>query len=229
MTKKLKEEFEDKLQTRLDEEAKKREEFIQKTSETKEEIIQSIQSIKGALKKEFEDNLQTRLDEEAKKREESIQKTSETKEEIIQSIQSVKVELKKELIQSLKEELKKELTEEITEEEEEILDEALININNDLKCKGSMFLNLKGDVLVENWDRQISHEEIDSTIIQVFNTVNQETNETNQGSLLHILLESEDGTLALANIENKILTVYTNGTGELFSGQILRTLSEIEE
>ena len=47
--------------------------------------------------------------------------------------------------------------------------------------------------------------------------------------MLHLLLESEDGILAFADMENKILSLHTSGTGEFFSGQILRALSEIEE
>lgn len=169
----------------------------------------------------------------------------ESKEEIIQSIKTIKDEL----IESLKEEIKKEFTvekpkeitketteepeeeEKITEEEISDLQETLNKINKEPKVTGSFFINKNGELIVETWkEKPVLHKEVDKTISQVFNSLNNQINKTNQGSLSHILLESENGTMVLANIynDNKILTVSTTGTTPSDSGQILRVLSEIE-
>ena len=95
-----------------------------------------------------------------------------------------------------------------------------------------MYLNQEGDVLAQNWtNKQVLQEVDNTTIASLFNLVNKQVNNTNQGGLLNLLLESENGTLVLTGYqnENKILSVYTNGTGEVYSGQILRALSELEE
>ena len=66
-------------------------------------------------------------------------------------------------------------------------------------------------------------------IAGLFSTINKNMTSTNQGKLLHVLLESEEGTLVLAETKNKILTISAAGTGEASSAQILRAISEIEE
>lgn len=174
----------------------------------------------------------------------------ESKEEIIQSIKTIKDEL----IESLKEEIKKEFTEKeekevkklpeaikeipqetqkeeekITEEEITALQETLTHLNKEAKITGSIFLNKRGDVITENWKgKPALHKEADKTIASLFNSINSQISKTNQGALSHILLESENGTLVLADINENILTISTSGTSEADSGQILRVLSEIE-
>lgn len=225
----FKKELEEKLQSKLTEETQKKEEEIKKTQETKEEIVQSIEKIKEQLKDEYEKKLQYAKLAEEEEREKEAKKSSEVKEEIIQTIGNIKNELLESLRKELKSESKEESKKEISDEEKEVLEDMLVTINKELNAR-SAFLNMNGDVLVENWiDKQVLHEQVDGSLAELFNSINKQTIKTNQGNLLHILLESENGTLALANIENKILTICTDGTGETFSGQILRTLSEIEE
>ena len=93
-----------------------------------------------------------------------------------------------------------------------------------------MFLSHNGAVIAESWkEKPVLHKNEHASISNKFNFFSKEINKTNQGEIYHILLESENGTLILANSENKILTVYSKGTGEANSGQILRTLIESEE
>ncbi len=186
---------------------------------------EKLEEIKEKLKAEFEEKLQTKLTEEIQKKDEVIQKSEKEKEEIIQSIEKVK--------EQLKEELKKEIMQvedTITEEEIEHLKEILNGINKNLKINGAFFTNESGDIVAEYWNnKQVLHKEETLAISNLAKSVTNQFSKTNQGIMLHMLLESENGTLALAEFENKILTIHTNGTGETFSGQILRTLSEIEE
>jgi len=186
---------------------------------------EKLEEIKEKLKVELEGKLQEKLTEEIKKKEEAIQKSEQEKEEIIQSIEKVK--------EQLKEELKKEITQiqDITTEEEiEHLKDVLNGINKNLKINGVFFTNNLGDIVTEHWNnKQVLHKEETLAIPALVKLVNNQFSKTNQGIMLHMLLESENGTLALAEFENKILTIHTNGTGEAFSGQILRALSEIEE
>ncbi len=93
-----------------------------------------------------------------------------------------------------------------------------------------MFLNHNGTVIAESWkEKPVLHKDEHASISNEFNFFSKEISKTNQGEIYHILLESENGTLILANSENKILTVYSKGTGEANSGQILRTLIKAEE
>ena len=233
----IKKELHEKIQEKASQDAQKA-----------EETIQSIKSIKEELKQELQDKIQERISQDTQKIEETLQKTTDTKDEIIESIKNIK----EELMESLKEKLKKELLEEqikeqvkilpepkeitktiqeeeITEENIKLLQERLTNLNKESKVIGSMFLSQEGKSIVENWgDKQILHKEVDNTIPQLFKSINNQINKTNQGNLCHLLLESENGILILAEEENKILTVYTEGTGELYSGQILRALTESE-
>ena len=231
--------LQEKIQEKINEQAQKNEETAKKDSETKDDIIQSIKSIKEDLARELQEKVQEKINEQAQKNEETAKKDSETKDDIIQSIKSIK----EDLATSLKEELKKGLIEEAEIEREEnnediiqesqeeviILNERLASINKDPKVVGSMFVNKRGNTIAEHWTgKQILHKKVDSKIVQLFNSINSEINKTNQGNLCHLLLESENGTLVLAKQDNKTLTVHTEGVGELYAGQILMTLSEIE-
>ena len=230
-------ELEEKLQSKSNEEVQLRQEAIQKTAEAKDEIIQSIEKIKEELKREFDDKLQSRLSEEASKKEEAIQKTAETKDEIIQSIE----EIKEELIENFKTELKKEIIgkvdnedftslPEISTEEKSDLEQILIGLNNKIKANGGVFISYNGKLIIENWlKKQVLQKNDINKIAKLYSSINNEVKNTNQGDMLHLLLESEDGILAFADMENKILSLHTSGTGEFSSGQILRALSEIEE
>lgn len=202
---------------------------------------EKLEQIKEELKKELQDKIQERVNQEAQKIEETAQKASETKEDIIQSIKNIK----QELIESIKEEIKKEFIEQVQQEttqkdtikipeesveELKIINENLTKLNKEQKITGSMYLDLKGNLISENWKKkQVLHEEIYNSLSQLFNSVNKQVNNTNQGNLLHILLESENGMLVLAGLDNKIITVCSSGTCSSDSGQILRSLSEITE
>ena len=243
------EEIKSELKKELQEEIKdKIEEPVKNLQEPKEEILQSIQSIKEELKKELQDKVQEKSQAETKKLEdieERIHKTTEAKQEILQSIQDIKEELKKELEDKLKENLiektqelfrkeeeKEEKTEaqidELPDEEIESLKQTLTKINKEPKVTGSMFLSQDGNVIVENWQKQVLHETTDKSLIELLDSINKQINKTNQGSLSNILLESVDGALILSKTENKILTVCTEGTSEYDTCQILRALSELE-
>ena len=108
-------------------------------------------------------------------------------------------------------------------------EQALININKEPNVLGSLLLNKDGKVISENSPEKQLPAITHPSLLQIFTSVNEQINNTNQGSLCHILLESENGTLVLGSLEDKILTVYTKGTGEIYTGQILRALSKIEE
>lgn len=164
-----------------------------------------------------------------------------------EKIKEIKDELRREIEEELREELNKEIIETKQESKEEIIQdykegenekeeinifrEKLTTLNKEPEIFGTLFLNQNGNKIIENWQggKQILQDETDKKIAQLFNSVNSQINKTNQGSLYHLLLESQNGTLVMANLEKKILTLCTKGTGEAFSGQILRTLSEFEE
>ena len=229
----IKEELKKELEDKVSQEKQKIEESVQKTAETKEEIIQSIESVRQELKKELEDKFQAKSAQEILKEEEITEKSLDTKEEIIQSIKNIK----EELIESLKEEIKKEIfekekeeKEEIEDEEIELLQEITNKINEESNITGSFYLNKKGDVVLENWkEESLLYEGINKTIVELITSLNDEVNKTNQGNLAHLLLKSEGGIIVFANSPNKILTVSSSGTSESDCGQILRALSEIEE
>ncbi len=147
--------------------------------------------------------------------------------------ESLKGELKDELIESLKSELKREIADEkINLEIKEDLDELkkkLSLINRNQKILGSLFLTKTGEVVTEEWNDINSKSISGQTIADVFNVYSTEISKTNQGGLNHLLLESKKGTIILVEYNNKILTILSEGTGEIYTGQILRTLSEIEE
>jgi len=223
----LKRELEEKLQEKLVSEAEQKEE-----EKNKEDFLnQSIQTLRNELKKELEEKLQEKLASEAEK-EEVAQKLPEIKEELIKS-------LKIEILESLKEELKKEIIipeQKIQKEEPKInqedikkMSELLRTLNNTVKCTSTMFLDYSGNLLVRGeTDKRVIQEDSCKVIGNLFSTINKNIASTNQGKLLHVLLESEDGTLALAELKSKMLVMSTEGTGEGSSAQILRALSDLE-
>ncbi len=216
---------------------------------------EKLNELKEELKKELKAELQSKLKENtppAKDKSETIfndifvkeepqpvkaQEVDQIKEELIQSIKSIKDEL----LESLKQEIKKELIEENTlpaasntpvEEKEDYSEykEKLSLISKEAQVNGALFLNPNGTIIAESWKEQpVLHKKQHSNIPLVFNSLCKQINKTNQGSNYHILLESENGTIVLESVENKILTVYSKGTGEANSGQILRALLESEE
>ena len=250
----LKKEFQEKIEEKAGQDAQKIEETLQKTSNTKDEIIESIKNIKEELKKEFQEKLEERAITETQKIEEDLQKTSNTKDEILESIKNIK----EELISSLKEEMKKEFFEEqrkeneikkeeektnlkdiynekITENiEEDInlpqMEEQLNKLNKLPETIGSLYLTSKGKLQTEKWVNQFSSISIEdsNTLANAFNIMEKELNNTNQGNLCNLLLESDDGTFVISKSQNKLLTVISKGKGEIFCGTLLRTLSEIE-
>lgn len=199
---------------------------------------EKLKELKEELKTQLEEELQQKLIKETERKEkEATSYKHEEKEEIIQS-------LKKEIIESLKEELKKEIIQsttqststtevetkkEIPEEELEKYKEKLNSTKENLECDGLMLLDSEGIVILEDWiQKPVLQESVPASLAQLFKIVNKEMNKTNQGKLLHILLESKNGTLALANLGSKVLTIYTKGTGEIHCGHILKAVS-IEE
>ena len=214
-----------------------------------------LNEIKEELKKELKAEIQKEKKDESEKTEDKTQEKIYTKEESLQTknVEEIKEDLiksiKDELIESLKQEIKKELImdenikdkpliksdETLVQEEEEEddikeLEQQLGYINNEAKLNGSIFLKQNGTIIAENWkEKSVLHKEDYTNLLNEFNFLNKQINKTNQGSVYHILLESDNGTLVLANSEDKLLTVYSKGTGEANSGQILRTLIEAEE
>lgn len=223
----IKEELKKQLKEELEQQA-----LVKEEEKNKEELNQSIQTLRNELKKELEEKLQEKLASEAEQ-EEATQKLPEIKEELIKS-------LKIEILESLKEELKKEIIipeQKIQKEEPKIsqedikkMAELLRTLNNTVKCTSTMFLDYSGNLLVKGeTDKRVIQEDSCKVIGNLFSTINKNIASTNQGKLLHVLLESEDGILALAESKSKILTMSTEGTGEGLSAQILRALSDVEE
>ncbi|OGI07049.1 MAG: hypothetical protein A3I68_08680 [Candidatus Melainabacteria bacterium RIFCSPLOWO2_02_FULL_35_15] len=182
---------------------------------------EKIEEIKETLKRELEQEIKSKPPA-----------PNEPKENIIESIKSIK----EELIESLKIEIKKEFSEiepaAVSNEEREILKQRLKEVNNTDQVLGSVYLQYNGNVLSENWNEKpelFDSENVPQKITQLFNQFNKQINKTKQGSLLHILLESKNGTLVMVNEEDKLLAVQTKGTGEVYMGQLLRKLSEVKE
>ena len=182
---------------------------------------EKIEEIKESLKKEIEQEIKSKLIHETSK------DPHEPKENIIESIKNIK----EELIESLKSEIKKEFSA-ISNDELEALQEKLKELNKTDQIMGVMYLNYNGNVLSENWNEKLESfesENMPKKISQLFDQFNKEINKTKQDGLLHILLESKNGTLIMVNEENKLLTIQAKGTGEVYMGQLLRKLSEFEE
>ena len=209
--KELKKELQDQIKEKVTE--------IEKPKESKEEIIQSIKTIK--------DELIESLKEEIKK--EFAEKEVQVTPFVEKQVEPVEPPQEKPKEKTEEPERPTEEEEEITQDEINDLQETLNKVNKGSKVTGSMFINKNGTQIIENWKgKPVLHKEVDKTLLGLFNSINSELNKTNQGSLSHILLESENGTLVLAEIDNKILTVNTSGTTPSDSGQILKVLSEIE-
>ncbi len=197
---------------------------------------EKIEEIKESLKKELEQEIKLKLNLDKESSKESV----EAKENIIESIKNIK----EELIESLKTEIKKEFSEieqqsesliteiTFTDDELETMGQKLTEINKTNQLIGSMYLSYSGNVLSESWNERTeasSTENISKKAGQLFSQFNKQINKTKQGGLLHILLESKNGTLVMANEEDKLLVIQTKGTGEVYMGQLLRKLSELED
>lgn len=197
---------------------------------------EKIEEIKEALKKELEQEIKLKLNLDKESSKESV----EPKENIIESIKNIK----EELIESLKTEIKKEFSEieqpseslatevNFTDEEIENMEQKLTEINRTNQLIGSIYLSYSGNVLSEGWNERTgtsNAENISKKACQLFSHFNKQINKTKQGGLLHILLESKNGTLVMANEEDKLLVIQTKGTGEVYMGQLLRKLSELED
>ena len=139
------------------------------------------------------------------------------------------------IAEDLKSSFDKDETKEVESEGEDEVDnsdikDTLKSINKVNNVLGSFILDNKGKVLVEEWNGSaLNLDNIKLSILNLFKNFKNETNNTNQGQLNHLLLETDKGTLVLAAKGNKVLCIHSKGTGEVFSGQILRTLSELED
>lgn len=178
---------------------------------------ETIEEIKETLKKEIEES------------------HGDSQENIIESIRNIKDEL----IESLRTEIKKEITEEVkplrekmeevNEEEVFILQENISNLLEDKSISGASYIDRSGSVLTEEWLNEDSLGTSPEVLTQLATDLNQRINETNQGNLLHVLLESKDGIIVIANLEDKILAVKSRETNERYIGQLLTSISETEE
>ena len=206
---------------------------------------ETIEEIKHDLMEEINKELLKKLEEKTSQIKDSVGKTEVLKEDIIESIKNIK----QDLLESLKEEMKPKhddmkiaepKKEEKTSEEEVEIEEdntELESILNHLKntepnITGAVFLNPKAKVLAECWakgKRPIIQNEQNISLLQFFNNTSNEIKRTGQENLFNILLESEEGTMVLTKLENKLLTVYTEGKGEIFTGKILRAVSNVED
>lgn len=225
-------------------------------STTLREKAGELEEVKQAFKKELQDEVLQALNEKSKKLEESLKEKEVFKEDILTSLKEIKGDLIQSIKEEINTKLETKESEKTTErtkpmqekiieeqsqetlvtEDEEIeppfvdkWEQTLININKEQNVLSSLLLNKEGKVISENYPEKQLPAITHASILQIFTSVNEQINNTNQGSLRHMLLESENGTLVLGNLEDKILTVYTKGTGEIYTGQILRALSKIEE
>ncbi len=186
---------------------------------------EKIEEIKESLKKELEEELKSKIISGTTK---EVQKDiSEPKENIIESIQN----MKEELIESLKSGFKKEFPPPVfSNKESENIHKKLKEINKHDLVTGSMYLNYNGNVLSEDWNEEVKlPDKTSKEISQFFNQTNKQINKTKQGALLHILLESKNGSLVVANHDDKLFAIQSKGTGEIYLGQLLRKLAELTE
>ena len=141
-------------------------------------------------------------------------------------------DIKEELLASLKSELKKELEDEPNEPTQEDLDllaKNLAELSRNEKIHGSLYANLNGNLILDNVKE--NHQfptDVSKDLSQLFNNTNKQISKTKQGNLLHILLESSNGTLILANTDDMLLAVKSNATKETDIGQHLKEITELE-
>ena len=212
---------------------------------------ENIQELREKLKKEIEEEIKQKLIEQNAKagKGDGFQKPEELKENIIKSIHDIKGEL----IESLKKELKKELIEanettpkepsiskdiekkerneefKISEKELEKLKVNLAKISKTPKVIDGAYINKKGTLLSEAPSSIHNiNDKLRLNMAGFLTSINNEISKTNQGNICHVILESEEGLLVLANSKENILAVCTNGTGPAYTGQILKALSELD-
>lgn len=203
---------------------------------------EKLLELKEELKKQLEEELHEKLLREKEEKGEVKERKTESKEEVLESIETIKDELKRELIESLKEEFKKEVVQskldsgearakkEISKEEADKYKDKVRMLKEDPAYRGLMFLDMDGNVIFEDWvQKQVLQGPITNSLTRLFELTGNEISKTSQSKLLHMLLESGDGTLLIALLQNQLLTVHTVGTGEAHTGSLLRKTSEIEE
>lgn len=204
---------------------------LDESNETK-----NLEAVQEELKKEIQNELVQKFNEQTLNMEESLKKTEALKEDIVQSIKSIK----EELLENLRQEMisiaspLRQITEEITTKEEKIeIDSTLLeNISKEQKVSGLILLNENGDILFETWKKgkEYKADNINNlSLANYFKGIENNISKTNQSSLHNALLEAENGILFLAKLKNKLLTVYTEDKGEVFSGKILRAISELND
>lgn len=92
-----------------------------------------------------------------------------------------------------------------------------------------MFLTPSGEVITEDLENIEFTDNQKSSLTKMFIEYCNETKVTEQGELAHLLLESDNGTLVLANLGDKFLTVITDGKEEIQMAHILRAITRVEE
>lgn len=205
---------------------------ISQIEESTHKHLEKMEQIKDTLKEEINQDLLSKFNEKSAHIESSIAQAENLKKEILESIQSVKSELlenlKGEIEQKFENQSKAPVTPKETKEEEK-LENILNSLIKESKIKGLQFLNLEGNIIAEKWEENADKTSNSEQTRQLFNELNSEVNKTNQGNLCNILLELENETIVVAKLENKILTVYTEGTGPILSGQVLRAIAKVED
>ncbi|MBI1858507.1 MAG: hypothetical protein HYR97_05275 [Candidatus Melainabacteria bacterium] len=205
-----------------------------------------IDTRKDETTQELQKELLKKLDQKISQIEEYTKKHSEKMEQIKESL---KEEIHKDLLSKMHEQIPQpkdieqsiekpeESEEDITSPETPFQEPIKINFEpllnallKEPKVKGTQILNEEGQTLAKKWNEGFAIHETDSLRnLQFFNIIDNEVVKTNQGNICHVLLESENETIVLAKLENKLLTVYTEGTEATYYGQILRAITNFEE
>ena len=198
------------------ESTKESEEIFEATFRTVSEE-EKIEEMKQSLKKEIEEEISKKTENPEKEI-----KIETLKDELIKSLKS---ELKKELITS--EQYSYEPDDVILEENLNIINENLSGIDSSEKIELTTYITSSGQLLPKKSDKLPDNE--GQNIVNLFNQSASIIRKTNQGNLLDLLLESENGILLIVNQDGQFLTVKSSGTSENHIGQLLKTLSEVEE
>src|SRR3989338_3294916 len=189
---------------------------------------EKIKEIKEELKKELREEIEEKLTKEVMPdKTESKEKFEEIKEEFKKELKELKEEIKSNALKEKDQIPEEETIDEIPDiKDNEHLKSNLLKINNEAQVLGSAFLKKNANLIIEEWkEKQVLHKKEDFTkAAKVYRYLNDQVIKTNQGGIYHILLESEGGTTVIADMNDKLLTVYTEGTGEVYCGQILRAL-----
>src|SRR3989338_3866862 len=189
---------------------------------------EKIKEIKEELKKELREEIEEKLTKEVMPdKTESKEKFEEIKEEFKKELKELKEEIKSNALKEKDQIPEEETIDEIPDiKDNEDLKSNLLKINNEAQVLGSAFLKKNANLIIEEWkEKQVLHKKEDFTkAAKVYRYLNDQVIKTNQGGIYHILLESEGGTTVIADMNDKLLTVYTEGTGVVYCGRILRAL-----